>query len=201
MPETPKKYSAFLEKFGGRNIYGEPSYILQWGPNPVRRYAVPDSFLAPYLNCWCLAEWTPAEAFGPPSDWNENAWGPYPSRGAYLPLQVFKIDSEPVMLDSEYLNLEVLKMFLHVILNHKHDSLQKRAGFLRDEAAKVKAAKTKELIDRIEDGAPAFPDAVSFRGQLNVNSVVKQKMEYLEKHLDRITNVASRFPRGGVMQG
>ena len=201
MPETPKKYSEFLEKYGGVNLYGEPNYILQWGLSPVRRYAVPDSFLAPYLHCWCLAEWTAPEEFGSPDNWNESLYGPYPNRGAYLPLQVFKIDSEPIMLESEYLNLEVLKLFLHVIMNHRHDSLQKRVGFLSDEKAKLEAAKKKELIDRIEDGAPAFADAVSFHGQRNVNSVVKQKMDYLQQNLDRISNVAARFPRGGVMQG
>ena len=200
MPETPKKYSEFLLKYGGKNIYGEPNFLLQWGLNAVRRYAVPDQFLAPYLNAWCLAEWAPPEEFGDADDWSESAWGPFPSRGGYVPRQVFKQDNEPVMLESEYLNLEVLKLFLHVWLTHKHDSLMKRAQFLRDEHLKVEADNRRQLIDRIEDGAPAFADAASFRGQLNVNSVVRQKMEQLEKNWERLADTARRFPRGGVMQ-
>jgi hypothetical protein len=199
--ETPENYSRFLEKYGGLNPLGEPQYILQWGQSAIHRLAVPDAFIGPYMNCWCLCEWTAPEEFGSPDDWDERFWGSYPNRGAYLPLQVFRIDGEPAPLDSEYLNLEVLKLFLHVILEHRHDSLQKRFTFLKEESAKIKAAQAKQLIDRIEDGAPAWLDAVSFHGQENVNSVVKQKMEYLEKHFDRIADIARRFPRGGIVQG
>ena len=104
------------------------------------------------------------------------------------------------MLDTEYLNLEVLKLFLWVALNHKHDSLQKRMDFLKDQKAQVDAQETKRLIDLIEDGAPAFLDSASFSGQLNCNTVVKQKIEALERNWDRVTSAAARFPRGSLLQ-
>lgn len=200
MPDLPERYSKFLEQRGGRNIFGDPNFILNWGSSALVRLAVPDEFRNPYRDCWALCEWTPPEEFGPPEEWHEPTLGPYPSRGAYNPIQVFREDNVPCQLDSEYLNLNVLEMFLWVILNHKHDSLAKRVQFLTDDAAKRKAEETRKLVERIEDGAPAFLDSVSFSGQLNCNSVIRQKMEQLERNLDRITDVAKRFPRGGVVQ-
>lgn len=200
MPDVPKKYSDFLIKRGGLNIFNEANFILNWGSSALVRLTVPDEFRNPYRDCWALCEWTAPEEFGSPEDWDEKLLGPYPARGAYNPIQVFREDNVPCQLDSEYLNLQVLEMFLWVILNHKHDSLAKRVQFLKDDAAKKKAAQTKALVERIEDGAPAFLDGASFNGQLNCNSVIRQKMETLEKNLDRIQNTAKRFPRGGMVQ-
>ena len=150
--ETPERYRRFLEHYGGLNIRGEANFILQWGANPVRRYAVPDAFLGPYMNCWVLAEWNAPEEFGAPED-IEALGIPFPREGAYLPLVAYRDGKEPLMLDSDGLNLDVLKATLHIVLNHKHDSLQKRYGFLKDQFDKGEAAKTQLLIDRIKDGA------------------------------------------------
>lgn len=199
MPETPEHYKRAIEKWGGLNPLGEPNFILQWGEAPVRRLAVPDEFLGQYLNCWVLAEWEPPETFGSPDELADLGI-PFPNRGAYLPLWVYRQDGEPVMLDSEFLNLNVLRLQLHVVMTHKHDSLQKRYHFLKDEFAKRKAEEARLLIDRIEDGAPVFVDAVSFRNQLNCNSVIRQKVDILEKNLDRIRASAAKFPRGGIVQ-
>ena len=191
--ETPKKYQRLLTKLGGLNILGEPAFILQWGLSPIRRYAVPDDFLGPYLNKWVLAEWTAPEEFGTPAE-VEALGVPFPSRGLYLPLFVYD------RIDSEELNLEVLRTTLHIVMTHKYDTLQHRYHVMKDEYAKVKAEETRVLVDRIEDGAPAFLDATCFHGQRNCNSVVKQKLEYLEKNIGKITDAARRFPRSGMMQ-
>lgn len=198
--EVPERYKRFLEEKGGKNPLGEPNFILNWGSSPLVRLTVPDEFRSPYRDCWALCEWTPPEEFGPPDQWDERSLGPYPSRGAYNPLQVFREGNKPCQLDTEFLNLGVLEMFLWVILNHKHDSLAKRTQFLKDEYARREAEKTKKLVERIEDGAPSFLGGASFTGQLNCNSVIQQKMEQLEKNLDRISDVAKRFPRGGMVQ-
>jgi hypothetical protein len=85
-------------------------------------------------------------------------------------------------------------------MKHKYDTLQHRYHFMKNEFERLKAEQAKELIDRIEEGAPAFLDSVSFHGQKNVNSVVRQKMDLLEKNIGRITKAASRFPRRGLVQ-
>jgi hypothetical protein len=200
VPDLPENYKQFLVAKGGVNIFGDPNFILNWGSSSLVRLTVPDEFRRPYQECWALCEWTSPEEFGPPDQWDEKLLGPYPSRGAYNPIQVFREGNVPCQLDSEYLNLPVLEMFLWVILHHKHDSLSKRSQFLKDEFARREAVKTKQMVDRIEDGAPAFLEGVSFSGQLNCNSVVRQKMEQLEKNLDRISDVAKRFPRKGQVQ-
>ncbi len=197
--ETPERYSAFLKNKGGTNPFNEPMFILVWGRSPIYRLGVPDAFLGSFQDCWCLAEWKPPEEFGFPQGWDERFWGPYPSRGMYVPIQVFRDGNVPCMIDSEGLNLNVLEMFLWVILNHERDSMMKRNTFLKDAYAQKQARHNQELIDRIEDGAPAFAGPCSFTGQLNVNSVIKQKMDALERGLPHILNVAKRFPRGGTM--
>jgi hypothetical protein len=200
--ETPKNYEEFLKKKGGTNLFGEPRFILIWGKSPLYRLGIPETFIAPYLDAWCLAEWKPAETFGSPETWDSNFWKyPYPNRGLYIPIQVFKEQNKPVMLDSESLNPKVLELFLWVIMNYENDSLMKRKTFLKNEREQAEAKKNQQLIDQIEDGAPAFIDACSFSGQLNVNSVIKQKMEQIERNLGPILDVSSRFPRGGVVQG
>lgn len=179
---------------------GEANFILNWGSSPLVRLTVPDEFRNPYRDCWTLCEWVAPEEFGDPDGWDERILGPYPSRGAYNPVQVFRDEGNPVQLDSEFLNLRVLEMCIWVILNHKHDSLSKRVQFLKDDAAERKAARTREMIDRIEECAPSYLDGVSFSGQLNCNSVVRQKMEQLEKNLPLITERAAQFRTRGILQ-
>ena len=166
----------------------------------MRRYAVPDDFLGPYMNCWCLAEWTSPEELGTREE-IEALGIPFPERGVYIPLVCYRDGGEPNMLDSEQLNLNVLEKFISVCLKHKHDSLTHRYHFMKNEYDRIEAEKKQHLIDMIEDGAPAYIDAASFNGQTNVNSVVKQKLEYLEKNYSQIANVAKRFPsRRGTVQ-
>jgi len=200
MPETPERYSDALKRWGGTNLYGEPCFILSWGASPVVRRSVPAALLGPYLDAWVLAEWTGPEEFGSPEQWDSEL-GPYPHQGMYLPLQTFRRDGKPIMLDTEDLNLNVLRLFLHVIMTHKFDSLQRRVHFLKDEFAKKKSDEAKARIDMIEDGAPAFLGAASFRNQLNCNSVVMQRAELIEKNLERIRSSAARFAGRKLMQG
>src|SRR5690349_20420285 len=102
MPDCPERYRRFLEDHGGRNCYGEAAFLLHWGSLPVprgisapQRYQMPSALLAPYLNCWCLAEWTPPNEFGDPQDWDETN-GPFLSEGVYLPIQIFREGNEPI---------------------------------------------------------------------------------------------------------
>lgn len=200
MIETPKHYRDFLAKYGGLNPLGEPAFLLHWGSDPIRRvglaeqYLMPFPFMAPYIGCWVLAEWNPPEEFGHPDTWDD-----YPfnvSRGAYLPVQIFREEGKPVMLDSQWLNLNVLGLWLKVILNHKYDSMQKRRTTIETEHEQKELAKMKGLVDQIEDGAPAFLEAASFHGQQNCNTVVKQKMEKLEQMMPQLRSVSRRWPRG-----
>jgi hypothetical protein len=205
--QTPKDYADLLTRLGGLNEHGEPNFLLHWGSDPVPRKAIgperflmPHAFMAAYLNFWCLAEWTSPEEFGREREW-ESYLGPYPREGMYLPIQVFRNGNEPMRLDSEVLNKKVLELHLWVICNHRHDSPQKRYHYLKDEFDRMKAEQNKQIVEMIADGAPAFIDATSFFGQANCNSVVKQKLDLLERNLSRIQKQASRFPRGGLVQG
>lgn len=203
MPDCPPHYAAFLEKYGGKNLYGEPNFILHWGALPVprkapapRAFLMPEAFLGPYLTCWCLAEWHPADDFGSSRDWDLAPEMPYPVYGAYLPLDIYKNGKEPAMIDSELLNLNALARMLKVVLHHKQDSMRERFRVLHEEHDRKEAERSKELVDRLESYLPAFGDAVSFAGQVNCNSVLKQKMDFIERNIGRLRDVRSRFPKG-----
>lgn len=204
MPECPPHYAKFLRDHGGVNLYGEPNFILHWGSQPVPRkvaapsaFVMPEAMLAPYLGCWVLAEWNPPSEFGPEALWDLAPEMPYPTHGAYVPLSVY-LDAEnhPAMVDSAFLNLNVLGRILYVTLHHKHDSLARRMGVMRNEMENRELARSKELIDRIEDYAPAFGDAATGYGSGEVATAVRRKMDLIERNIGRLRDVRSRFPRG-----
>lgn len=186
---TPKIYSDFLLRVGGKNIYGEPNYILHWGGDPVRRLAVPDSLIAPYLNSWCLAEWRPRQEFGPERDWLAEA-GPYPLQGGYIPLQVFA-NCHP---DSEALNLNVLAMMMHFIHKARAASLADQLRHMKDRNAAGELAQRNQIADLLADAVPAFNAAEAANTSPGGTSLSK-KIEQLERNLKR-GNWLARMPKG-----
>lgn len=200
MLETPKRYSDFLAKFGGLNPYGEPNFILTWCETPVRRIAVPEQFFGPYLRSWVLAEWSAPEEFGSPSTWDEDLMQqPYPSRGLYFPLQIFrdKDGVAPAQLDSESLNLTIISCWVYNCINHKRDSLAKRKQVFDEEKAKRDKSELDRLADRLQDAYPAFgkAEALSYAGHPEATSALKSKMEQIERQMPNIREFAKRFPK------
>lgn len=198
MIETPENYKRFLRKKGGLNDFGEPSFILIWGENrTIDQLAIPQPFLAPYFNCWILAKWEPAEEFGPPSEWPREL-GEYPSRGGYVPLAVFRTPKgEPVMLDTEDLNIPVLEIWVYMALKHEHDKLSERKRVFEQVNEKRENAKVQRIADLLQDAVPSFglSEGVSFHGQQNCNSALRQKMEEIEKRLPYNRSILKRLPK------
>jgi hypothetical protein len=199
MIETPEKYKRFLKKVGGLTDYGEPSYLLIWGENQtITQLTIPQPFLNPYFNCWILAEWRRAEDFGSPSDWPDDL-GPYPNRGGYVPLAVFRDEKrEPSKLDSEDLNFEVLRMWIFYSLKHENDRLAERKAFMKAQFDKRDERLQARIADLLQDAVPAFgaSEIISFRGQKNCNPALKQKMEYIEKMMPHAKGFFRRVPKG-----
>lgn len=201
MIETPKQYSDFLKKFGGKNPFNEPTFILVWCESSVNRIGVPPQMFGPYIKSWILCEWCPAEEFGSPLDWDDKLMQqPFPSRGLYFPLQIFK-DRDghtPAALDSEALNPEVLGRWLWNCINHKRDSLAKRLAVFNEEDEKKQKAELSRLADRLQDAFPAFgmADAVSFQGQQGAMCSLRSRMQEIEKKLPAIRDFRRRIPRG-----
>lgn len=199
MIETPEHYKRFLKRVGGLNEFGEPSYILIWGENrTIDQLALPQPFLAPYFNCWILAEWRRPEDFGSPSDWLDEM-GPFPSRGGYIPLAVFRNEKrEPAKLDTRDLNLEVLRMWIYFSLKHESDRLAERKSFMKDQMDKREKAQQERIADLLQDSVPAFgmAESVSFHGQANCNPALKQRMEQVEKSMKYAKQFFRRAPKG-----
>ena len=199
MIETPEDYKRFLKGVGGLNYFGEPSFILLWGENEtIDQLKLPQPFIAPYFNCWILAEWRPAEEFGPPSDWLEEL-GPFPSRGGYVPLAVFRnAKREPAKLGSRDLNFEVLRMWIYLTLKHEHDRLSERLAFYDQVKRKEEEARISHIADLLQESVPAFglAEAVSFSGQGNCNSSLRQKMEEIQRMIPASRNFFRARPKG-----
>lgn len=187
MRYVPQTYRDVLAR-GGLNPYREPNYILHWGGDAVRRLAVPDTLLAPYLAAWCLAEWHPRQDFGRERDWPQEML-PYPVAGAYVPLQVFR----DCRLDSAALNPRVLAMMLAIALRARGVTLGEQARALRDARLAAEARNTARLADRLADAFPAFhgADATS----ASPRNSTRRLAEELERRL-RLPNPFLRAPRG-----
>lgn len=177
MRYVPHAYREALAP-GGVNRYGEPNYILHWGGDPVRRMAIPDTLLAPYLSAWCLGEWHPREDFGAERDWPAELL-PYPRDGAYVPLQVFR----DCALDSAGLNPGVLRMMLAVALKAKGVSLAEQARVMRDSRLAARARAAARTADLLADAFPAFngADATS-ASPLNSTRKLAEEMERRMRH-------------------
>lgn len=203
MIETPERYQKFLAKVGGKNDFGEPNFILIWGENrTIDQLALPRPFIAPYFNCWVLAKWYPAEEFGSPSDWMPEL-GPYPSRGGYIPLAVFRTPKqEPVKLDSSDLNFQVLELWIFTALKHEHDRISQRMAAYDEHRRRIEEARVNRIADLLQDAVPAFgtAEAVSFHGQANCNPALKQKMEQIEKTMPYAMSFFKRLPKRTSIQ-
>lgn len=187
MRYVPQAYRDALRP-GGVNRYGEPNYILHWGGDPIRRLAVPDTLLAPYLSAWCLAEWHPRQDFGPERDWPADLLA-YPHDGAYIPLQVF----HGCGLDSPGLNPAVLRMMLAIAMKARVTSLNQQALAIRNSRLAEEARQTSRIADRLQDAFPAFNGADATNAS-PLNST-RKLAETFERRL-RLPNPFLRSPRG-----
>jgi len=195
----PKHYKDFVENFGG-TTYGKPRFKLIWGSTPDGQFAIPDCFFFPYKDAWVLAEFRPPQDFGPKCDWDGAQFGEFPSGGGYVPLECFRHEikgrKEPDMLDSEWLNKEVLGRIMFLHLRHEHDTMKQRLSVYKEAELAKEEEKVRVIADRLQDAFPQFGDACSFSGQANVNSALKQKMELIEKRMKFVRDFRKRIPHG-----
>ncbi len=136
------------------------------------------------MPCWMLAEWHPAQDYGPPILWDFEVLGPYPHFGMYEIIQPFyeRIKGEVIPMP---LNFATLEMMVPIILKHKHDSAEKRLALLKQEKEGREKAIEDRIADNLQDSVPLAMDAISFSGQTNKHSFVQQKIDKLEAILGR----------------
>jgi len=197
--KIPVDYERFVSEFGGREEdCGEPRYCLWFGSMVNRKMALPPGFFVPYLDHFCLLKWHPRAQLCLEEEWMEE-WGPYPERGGYLPLWLFK-DAKTggmIPLDSADLNKQVIAYLIWLDTKHEHDSLMERVcvkGTIND---LKRAGQLSRIADYLQDRFPEFGEACSFGGQLNCNSALKQKMEIVEKNMNRVWEFQRRRPISG----
>lgn len=136
-PVIPKRFRRGLADFGGKNIYGEPNYIVTWamdakifenGDPHARKYPNPNDMALGWACFWL-------ERYAPPEFFDEKTWaelrfgpselgddhridfiGPFPRRGGYIgvgPLVKDNEDGEPwEMLPLTTKVLDVIKQEL-----------------------------------------------------------------------------------------
>src|SRR5579862_1242594 len=152
--QTPKHYNDHLKTIGGLSHQTlEPRFVLWLGGTPFPRLALPLEFLAPYKDRWTLLDYHPPEEFGLASEW-PGEWGTFPSRGGYLPLQMFNCP-----IDSEGLNKNVLSLWVYVTLRHEHDTMRERMRVYQEVQDDRRERELKELADKLENYYPAFGTA------------------------------------------
>lgn len=189
--DCPRHYQDALTLAGGRNPYGEPRFILQWGETPVRRRLCPDELIAHRkMRCWALCEWRPASDY-PLQSWPEGL--PYPASGRYEPVQVFRDGQEMVPLDSDALNVNVLRMMVrHIMESYTMRMAEKYRAFAQMEQDR-KDAQREKIADCLSASLPAFQGAASYARNHGTRTAVEKKIEQLENNLRR---GLPRLPRG-----
>ena len=194
--DTPKDYESFITKFGGRVDCGEPRFCLWWGSREHPKMALPAEYFVPYMNCFSLLEWRPASDFGLQEDWPGEDFGPYPVRGGYLPLWLFREKGEPARIDSEQLNKEFIGMLIYLHVRHEHDSMAERRRVKGELTAKKDEAMLERIADCLQNAFPYFKDAASYSGQRSCTTAVKQKMDQIERNMKYVRNFRQRIPKG-----
>lgn len=100
---APPEYQEYLTAIGGRNRFGDPNFILEWGQTALEVVRGTDAFgrngahtILKHggIAAWFVAVWKPPECFGTPEFWYAISWdweneeptlGEYPWRGLYMP--------------------------------------------------------------------------------------------------------------------
>ena len=181
-PEVPLAYRKLLANVGGTNFLREPNFKLVWGESHVDYTAFGPMVLNP-MPCWMLAEWHPAEEYGPPSLWPWDILGEYPSRGRYEIITTFyKRNGKEI--EPMPLNVQTFEFMLPIILKHRHDSGEKRLAAMREIKERRDKQVENRIADNIQDAVGSIAtDAISYAGQTNCHSYVQQMIDRMEARM------------------
>lgn len=100
---VPREYQDYLTKLGGRNRFGDPNFIIEWGQTATEIVQGVDAngrrgqhtiLKHGGIAAWFIGVWYPPECFGTEEVWYALSWdwesdcptlGEYPFRGLYMP--------------------------------------------------------------------------------------------------------------------
>jgi hypothetical protein len=145
---------------------------------------------------WALMEWHPAEDIGSPVNWPGTELGPYPSRGFYDVLQPFRYGPEPIMLDTQPLNLNVLRRWVRSVLTLRRDSLIQRRIAMRDAEEHKNAEQRGRIADALQDAMPAFGESASYRLNPGATTALSRRIEQIKQNLPHTNDFSQRMGRG-----
>lgn len=191
-------YERDLLEIGGRTPYGDPTFILIRGSDPIKRASgvLERSDAAhQFRDGWLLMEWLPPSEFGPESDWPGEQYGPYPHRGRYTLLQPFPRQR----LDTLYLNSRVVRMMAWRSREHRRDSETKRRQAYRDSREQAERVRENHIADMLHDAFPSFTGPTSFANNPTTRTAVQSKLNTLEE-MERRGGLQTPLPRGPVQR-
>lgn len=117
--------------------------------------------------------------------WDHEVLGPYPTRGMYHPLQPFyeRIDRKIVPME---LSARTFEYILHIVMEHQHDNMQKRAQLFKDAKDEKDRQLEQRIADNLQDSVSGLAvDAISFAGQRNKHSFIQQMIHRMEAQAGR----------------
>lgn len=218
----PEHFQDRVTRAGGLNRYGEPNFLIVWGPTwTVRRggtWERPDgSNFRGYKDiveekrpCWVLKEWKAPEEFGTPEMWFLNnlepqsglqLLGDYPWKGSYQTLQPFiwtGIVNGKLQIDHMPLNSAIVDMIIPIALEAKNASLTRRKIAMDALAAKEEKDIDDEIEARRNDAKLAFRGPVSFSRQGCRTSLIDRKAYELQQNWGRAMFNARRMMNRGM---
>jgi hypothetical protein len=183
--QVPKHYSEELALTGGSTWNNLPRYRLHWLGDPMP--GCPDRKFESPCDCWALLQWVDTDSEHPDHG------------GGYVVLQPFRQGLVPCDLDSEGLNLRVLKMMVYMAEQTRHQFIEMRAKVLERKRQQQEKELEKTLADYLHAQVPIFTGPTSFGTGDASQTLVQKKMEQIERNLERSNAFAARMGRGAVI--
>ncbi len=179
--DAPEYIQKELKRIGGTALSGQPRYRLHWTGDALQRPGLSDVKFESPCDCWALLQWVDTDSESPEHG------------GGYCVLQAFRDGLNPVMLDTEALNLRVLTMMVNMAEETRHQFLKLRKKVLERRREREEKEITNRLADYLQDRVPQFTGPTSFPNQDAGTVVLQQTIEKLEKAMPTVAAFRKRF--------
>ena len=151
------------------------------------------------LPCWILSQWRGPEDCGSRTLWPYDLLGEFPSRGMYEDVQPFYrkvMAGGKLVIQHMPLNYSSLEMIVPFVQEVQRTPIWKRKLAIAENNLREEAIVTKKIADILQNASPAW-EAASFGGQRNKNSVLRQKMDQIERNLSNKATIRrlARLPK------
>lgn len=220
--KCPQHFQDRLTRIGGLNRYGEPNFLIAWGPSwTVRRGGTWErsdgSYFRGYKDvieekrpCWVLKQWQAPEVFGSPDIWfldniepqsGLQLLGDYPWKGMYQTLQPFVytgIENGKLVIECLPLSNEILDMIIPLAIAAQNASATRKRIAVEEIKEREERSANNQVEDARHDAKLAFKGPVSFARQGCRTSLIDKRAYQIQQSWNLAMANARRMMQRGM---